>query len=305
MSAENYNKVIESLSIKFVQCNNYDVASPLHLIDFEESENTVIFLRKGKLQIADTEIKEGQALLIPANCPSDLIFGIGESIQDMDMEEFRFKRNGYFKESGENNGPSSCEITLVSFDAKIFDTVNFFNTLEITPFSLDHPILNGLIYDITKEQYESREGYQRIISLKTEHIVIEIIRYILDNNLFVEKMATNSTYFKDPRLISLFQYIKDNIKGELTNKKLADIAGVSEDYVGQYFKALTGINPQDYIEYKRMENAVELLRTTKMSIRDVGKSCGYKDTAYFCRRFKMMYGIPAGKMRKRETLINL
>ena len=41
------------------------------------------------------------------------------------------------------------------------------------------------------------------------------------------------------------------------------------------------------------------------SIRDIGKEVGYNDTAYFCRRFKMMFGIPAGKMRRRETLINV
>jgi AraC-like DNA-binding protein len=63
---------------------------------------------------------------------------------------------------------------------------------------------------------------------------------------------------------------------------------------------LTGINPQDYIEYQRMEHAVTLLRSSKMSIKDIGNKIGYKDTAYFCRRFKMMFGIPAGKMRRRE-----
>jgi AraC-like DNA-binding protein len=68
---------------------------------------------------------------------------------------------------------------------------------------------------------------------------------------------------------------------------------------------LTGINPQDYIEYQRMEMAVNLLRTTKKSIREIGQTIGYKDTAYFCRRFKMMFGIPAGKMRRRESLMNL
>jgi AraC family transcriptional regulator of arabinose operon len=54
-----------------------------------------------------------------------------------------------------------------------------------------------------------------------------------------------------------------------------------------------------------MERAVSLLRTTKKSIRDIGREVGYKDTAYFCRRFKMMFGIPAGKMRRRETAMNI
>ena len=136
-------------------------------------------------------------------------------------------------------------------------------------------------------------------------MVVEVFRYILNKQLFVEKLATNITYFKDPRLIDIFAYIRENLQGDLSNKVLSSVANVSEDYVGQYFKMLTGINPQDYIEYQRMEQAVNLLRTTKLSIREIGREVGYKDTAYFCRRFKMMFGIPAGKMRRRESLMNI
>ena len=153
--------------------------------------------------------------------------------------------------------------------------------------------------------YSDFAGRSRIVKLETDHLVVEIIRHILNKGLFVEQFATNSTYFKDPRLIDIFAYIKKNLSENLSNKILADVANVSEDYVGQYFKMLTGINPQDYIEYQRMEMAVNMLRTSKKSIRDIGKEVGYKDTAYFCRRFKMMFGIPAGKMRRRETLINV
>ncbi|HAR19970.1 MAG TPA: AraC family transcriptional regulator, partial [Cytophagales bacterium] len=165
--------------------------------------------------------------------------------------------------------------------------------------------LQQLIVDLTTENMGNKVGKERFIKLYAEMIVIEIIRFILDKRLFVEQLATNSNYFKDPRLIDIFTFIKNNLSGELSNAVLADVASVSEDYVGQYFKMLTGINPQDYIEYQRMEMAVQLLRTTKFSIREIGKQVGYKDTAYFCRRFKMMFGIPAGKMRRRESLMNI
>ncbi len=310
MISENYNKVIESLNIRFVKCDNITIYSSFSIRDFSESENVIVFLRRGVLKYGkkNEEVKEGHALMIPANRKQYVGFGnAGDRNPEVSMEEFRFRKNEFFKyseDAGSNKSPV-CEITLLTFDARVFDTVSFFHALEIPSFTVDHPKLNSLMYDIIVEQQEVKDGSQRVISLKTDHIVIEVVRYILDNNLFVEKMVTNSTYFKDPRLIKLFKFIKDNLGGELSNKRLAEIADVSEDYVGQYFKALTGINPQDYIEYQRMEYAVDLLRTTKASIREVGRSCGYKDTAYFCRRFKMMYGIPAGKMRKRETLMNV
>mgnify|MGYP005750797197 FL=1 len=67
-------------------------------------------------------------------------------------------------------------------------------------------------------------------------------------------------------MIKIFEFIKGNLDADLSNKQLVKVVGVSEDYVGQYFKMLTVINPQDYVEDQRMGNAVVLLKTTKKSI---------------------------------------
>lgn len=67
-------------------------------------------------------------------------------------------------------------------------------------------------------------------------------------------------------MIKIFEFIKGNLDADLFNKQLVKVVGVSEDYVDQYFKMLTVINPQDYVEDQRMGKAVVLLRTTKKSI---------------------------------------
>lgn len=203
-------------------------------------------------------------------------------------------------------GDAEQSHSFVSFDAKVFDSVNFFASLDVPAFLINkNAKMANLIKQVVEESIQDLPGRERLISIYTENLVVEVVRYVLQNNMFVEQLATNSTYFKDPRLIDLFNYIKEHLGGDLSNKVLSGVANVSEDYVGQYFKMLTNINPQDYIEYQRMERAVFLLRTTKKSIREIGKDVGYKDTAYFCRRFKMMFGIPAGKMRRRESAMNI
>ena len=93
--------------------------------------------------------------------------------------------------------------------------------------------------------------------------------------------------------------VQDEFGKELSNKKLADFLNISEEYVGQYFKNNTGYSPQDYIELRRMEEAIKMLRSDDESIKVIGMKVGFKDTAYFCRRFKLMFGVQAGKMRKR------
>ncbi|MEP2025203.1 AraC family transcriptional regulator [Reichenbachiella sp.] len=265
-------------------------------------------MHKGEVKFGKEKevVKENEILFVPGGKMVGLAYGSGQSV-NLSNDDFINNKEKFFQTS-ENfvAAPEHENITMINFEAKVFDTVNFFASLDIPAFVIkaNHNLIS-LVKLIVSEIYSEAPGKARVVNLETDHLVVELIRHILNKGLFVEQLATNSTYFKDPRLIDIFSFIKDNLQEDLSNKVLANVANVSEDYVGQYFKMLTGINPQDYIEYQRMEMAVNMLRTSKKSIREIGKEVGYKDTAYFCRRFKMMFGIPAGKMRRRETLMNV
>ena len=307
---EDYNKIIESLGVKFIKARNIRILQPIRIKNYYDVENSLLILYKGEVSFGEeeTQVEEGDMLFIPGGKMVSVTYGNAEKPKAVNNEEFMTHRELYFDQNNDSSAIGRLENSfgMVAFEAKVFDSVNFFTSLDIPPFLIKKDEkLAQTIKEILLEDMSDEIGKGRIIKIKTEEIVIQVIRYIIQNRLFVEQLATNSTYFKDPRLIDIFAYIKDHIGGDLSNKVLANVANVSEDYVGQYFKMLTGINPQDYIEYQRMEAAVGLLRTTKKSIRAIGSEVGYKDTAYFCRRFKMMFGIPAGKMRRRESLMNI
>ena len=305
---EDYNKIIESLSVRFISAKNINILQPLTVENYYDVENVFIYVHKGEVRFGKEKelVKENEILFVPGGKMVGLSYGSGNSM-NLSNDDFINNKEKFFQTSEEFNPmPEHENITMINFEAKVFDTVNFFASLDIPAFVIkaNHNLIS-LVKLIVTEIYSDTPGKARVVNLETDHLVVELIRHILNKGLFVEQLATNSTYFKDPRLIDIFSFIKDNLQEDLSNKVLANVANVSEDYVGQYFKMLTGINPQDYIEYQRMEMAVNMLRTTKKSIREIGKEVGYKDTAYFCRRFKMMFGIPAGKMRRRETLMNV
>lgn len=307
---EYYNKVIESVNVRFIRGNNFRIEKPISVNDYSESDNTLILLHHGTLKFGEDQelLNEGEVLFLPADQKTKLTLGGGSKKSEISKDQFQENKRKYLQSISFRDIKSTEDdcISILGFESKVFDVVNFFNSLDIPPFIIRfNDQLATIIEDLMKEVEVSNVGKERALKSHTELLVIELLRHILKNRLFLEELSTNATYFKDPRLIDLFNFIKTNLGGDLSNKILAKVANVSEDYVGQYFKMLTGINPQDYIEYQRMEAAVELLRTTKKSIRDIGKEVGYKDTAYFCRRFKMMYGVPAGKMRRRESLINV
>ncbi len=303
---EDYNKIIESLQIRFVKAKNINILKPVTIENNYEVENYLLLVTGGEIRFGKEKVvaKQGDVIFVPGGRPISISYGSGNPTI-LSKDDFLTNKDQFLKSSsGQVTGEE--HYSYIAFDAKAFDSVNFFSSLDIPAFKIEENYkMASLIKQINDESYGSMPGKDRIVKVLTENMTIELIRYILNNSLFVEKLATNSTYFKDPRLIDIFTFIKENLSDDLSNKVLANVANVSEDYVGQYFKMLTGINPQDYIEYQRMEAAVNLLRTSKKSIRDIGKEVGYKDTAYFCRRFKMMFGIPAGKMRRRESLMNV
>lgn len=304
---ENYNKIIESLTVRFERCHNVKVLKPVTITNYSDLYNTLVLINKGEFYLGKkhTPVPAGSIIFIPANRQVQMQNNRQPGIA-LTYDEYLAGGGILFEQ---NKGlPTRIldkdNYTYLHFEAKIFDTVSFFSSLDIPAFIIkDNAQLVSMISEIFHEIQTNEPGKERSIKLVTDRIVIEIIRHILRNRLFVEELATNSTYFKDPRLVSIFSYIKENLNGDLSNKALAKVAQMSEDYVGQYFKLMTGINPQDYIEYQRMEEAVNLLRTTTKSIKEISELVGYSGTAYFCRRFKMMFGIPAGKMRKRESLV--
>ena len=248
---ENYNKIIESLGVRFIRARNIRILKAVTVDNYYDVENTIIMLHKGEISFGPDNEKapEGSLLFIPANRQVSLSYG-SDNAEKINYERFINNKSHYF-DINRTRKPEDLEgdnYTYVNFEARIFDSVNFFSSLDIPAFVItDAPELANSVKEIFLEEMAYEPGKERVIKNNTERIAIEVIRYILRKRLFVEQLATNSTYFKDPRLVNIFAYIKENLSGDLSNKALATVAQVSEDYVGQYFKMLTGINPQDYI----------------------------------------------------------
>jgi AraC-like DNA-binding protein len=301
-----YDQIIESLAITFINAKHIKLLRSLTIQNFHDVENFLILLNKGQITYTQEGVQHtvaaGEILFIPGGQSITITYGAGNS-GIPNNHHTTSSHWQYFQAIQAPTAPFE-NFSYVAFDAKVFNTVNLFTSLGIQAFVIkDNTSLSATLKNIFIENSSEAAGSSRMVKIYVAQLVIELVRHLIAENIFIEKLAAYSNYFKDPRLISILHYIKENLHGDLSNSMLATVAHVSEDYAGQYFKVHTGVNAQDYIEYQRMEQAVKLLRTTQKSIRDIGKAVGFKDTAYFCRRFKMKFGTSAGKMRSREPII--
>lgn len=84
---------------------------------------------------------------------------------------------------------------------------------------------------------------------------------------------------------------------------LAAIACVSEAHFIRTFRATFGETPHRYLQRRRVERAMFLLRATDLSVTDVCLEVGFGSLGTFSRTFKDIVGESPAVYRKRGRLV--
>ena len=83
---------------------------------------------------------------------------------------------------------------------------------------------------------------------------------------------------------------------------LARIAHVSEAHFIRTFRATFGETPNRYLQRRRVERAMFLLRTGDRSVTDICMDVGFSSLGTFSRVFRDVVGEPPSKYRRRGPL---
>lgn len=93
-------------------------------------------------------------------------------------------------------------------------------------------------------------------------------------------------------------YIDENYKEDISTSDIATNAGLSADYLAKHFKTVMAMSPSEYIRKFRIAKAMELLKTTTLSVADVSTMVGINDTSSFSRIFKQIMQVSPIAFRK-------
>lgn len=93
-------------------------------------------------------------------------------------------------------------------------------------------------------------------------------------------------------------YIGLHLEEELTLQELARLSGYSDYYFSKRFKREMGVTPKEYIRDKRLDRARFLLRTTGLSIQDIGERLHFGSHSYFTEAFRKAEGISPTRYRE-------
>ncbi len=94
------------------------------------------------------------------------------------------------------------------------------------------------------------------------------------------------------------RYIGEHLGEHLTLREIADVACMTPTYFSAVFKKLNGVSPWEYITIKRVERAIELLRTTDMTKLEIAERCGFTSSSNFYKAFYHVTGTRPGEYQQ-------
>ncbi len=157
-------------------------------------------------------------------------------------------------------------------------------------------LLHGLSIDVklAEEIYISIPTFDKSKIQSITNIASIFAGFILVNKLIHPK---ENQYFDEAK-----KYIEEHMGENLTVEKIAKAIHVSKNWLYRTVKQGAGMGVSEYINSLRIIRAKELLRDTKMSVKEISDSLGFSATAYFGKVFKKCVGISPLNFRKQSSL---
>ncbi|ULT54865.1 helix-turn-helix domain-containing protein [Neobacillus drentensis] len=97
------------------------------------------------------------------------------------------------------------------------------------------------------------------------------------------------------------EYIRINLNQDLSLDSISSALNLSSYELSRQFKKETGKNITEYINNRRINEAIYILENDHISITDVAFTVGFNDVNYFTKVFKKLKGVTPSEYRKQNS----
>jgi len=101
---------------------------------------------------------------------------------------------------------------------------------------------------------------------------------------------------KYAKIAPALDHIRAHFRDPISVSAMAEMCGISDEYLRTLFRSYTGQTPLAYINTLRLEYARDLLQSGGLSVSDAAQRSGFDSPEYFSRMFKKRYNLSPSKM---------
>ena len=141
--------------------------------------------------------------------------------------------------------------------------------------------------------------FQSVEACRSLPDLVELTRTMQDD--FVRRVhRIRSSRLSQP-IRECCEYLSLHLDESLTMRDMARRLGYSESHFSRKFKQETGKLFKDYLLARRLERALDLLRSSRLSIREISEQLHFCSPSYFAEQFRAVYGMSPGRWRSGQA----
>lgn len=209
---------------------------------------------------------------------------------------------------------------IIQNDKKMFNWI--FNQMHKTYFARIHSdrLISlkykyvGLIAILTRvsinNAVEKNEAYtlsdSLIQKLETIESLQECIVYTKESCFLFMKLINSDFYSIESTLVKkIYLYIDLHIYDKITLEQLSEYCQKSKNYLSAEFKKYTGLTIHNYINQRKIKEAIHILLFTNLSFTEISAKLSFSDQSHFIQKFKQVEGITPKEYRKKYQTTKL
>lgn len=170
-----------------------------------------------------------------------------------------------------------------------------------------YPKIYNDVYQILLQMTDEYFSENEYAELTIYSALLNFFTKFAQNHIYKDNLFPNVRPARQKEYVTMFNelldYIDANYFNDLNLENMADRIGFSKFHFSRLFKQYTNLTFNDYLNYRRMKAAEELLANPDISIIEVSLRSGYSSISTFNRLFKQMKHCTPSEYRAQNTTI--
>jgi AraC-like DNA-binding protein/mannose-6-phosphate isomerase-like protein (cupin superfamily) len=188
------------------------------------------------------------------------------------------------------------------FDQSTIPYLQYFNETKVPLSAMNYIFRNNpraqseaadCIREIHQEALRKESGYELAVNLLIKKLLLILIRNdelgLLAGQDRVERI----------RLKPVLDYVESSIDHRITVDDACRLANMSYYYFVKFFKKIMGMTFTEYVNFRKIKRAEQLLLTRDLSVSEVGDQIGMANMAHFYKMFKRFNGFSPKEFQRK------
>jgi AraC-like DNA-binding protein len=240
------------------------------------------------------------------------VFLRGKGVYSMPNKTYPFSAGDVFL-FGSNEAHSiteiheDMEVLNVHFESRLLwehaDTAELLGLFNARSEKFENRFLDngGAICDRILSLEREIKEQRACFFVSAKYLLFSILAEMIRRYDCVRQISAPTAFSAQAKnLRRAIDYIAEHLDQPMTLSEIADVAYMSPTYFSAVFKRLNGISPWEYITIKRVEMAIEMLKSTDMTKLEIAERCGFAGASNFYKMFLRITGKRPGDFTKNE-----